>query len=349
MARANSLSMAAKLSDLWGDAEVEALETVGQKYVLISDIHLGDGRRADDLRNNERVLVEALRYYAGEGYTLLLLGDIEELWQFDLDAIVGRYNNSVYAAVRQFGNDRVRRIYGNHDREWSGLADPARQNSIKIRHAAEALKLKDAGGNARIMLVHGHQGSVDADKMAWMSRFFVRLFKLVEPAAERIGLYGHSSVTKSQVPKDLERALYTWAKGKRMILICGHTHRAIFASKSFAERLQDRITELRSASTDSRAPQETIQRNIDEIVKLRERLRDEKRKGRAIEPVEPVGEPLPCYFNTGCTLYTDGLTALEICHPEIRLVKWDRHAAGPATRTVLNADDLEALLALVVG
>ena len=98
------------------------------------------------LRNNERVLVDALRYYAGAGYTLLLLGDIEEFWQFDLEAIVGRYNGSVYAALREFGDQRVRRIFGNHDREWGGLEDPATQDGKKSRHAAEALKLKDAGG-----------------------------------------------------------------------------------------------------------------------------------------------------------------------------------------------------------
>jgi hypothetical protein len=40
-----------------------------------------------------------------------------------------------------------------------------------------------------------------------------------------------------------------------------------------------------------------------------------------IKPVERAGEPLPCYFNTGCALYTDGITAIEISDREIRLVK----------------------------
>ena len=77
------------LSALWLNADIETLETAGQKYVLLSDIHLGDGGRADDSRNNEQALVDALRHYAGAGYTLLLLGDIEEFWQFDLEAVVG--------------------------------------------------------------------------------------------------------------------------------------------------------------------------------------------------------------------------------------------------------------------
>jgi hypothetical protein len=181
-----------------------------------------------------------------------------------------------------------------------------------------------------------------------MSRFFVRLFKLVEPAAKWAGLYGDSSATKSQITQDYERTMYTWAKAHRVILICGHTHRAIFASKSYAERLQERIAALRSENAAGRALQQTVRQNVDEIVELRGRLRDEKKRDRVIVPVEEEGEPLPCYFNTGCGTYTDGLTALEICDPEIRLVKWNRNAAGPATRTVYNTGDLDATVAQVV-
>ena len=207
-----SSSITTILSALWLNTDTETLETAGQKYVLLSDIHLGDGGRADDSRHNEQVLVDALRQYAEAGYTLLLLGDIEEFWQFDLGAVVARYDGSVYAALREFENQRMHRIFGNHDREWGGLDDPARQDGKKSRYAAEALKLKDPSGNVRFLLVHGHQGSLDADKLAWMSRFFVRLFKLVEPAAKRIGLYGDPSATKSQITQDFERTLYRGQK-----------------------------------------------------------------------------------------------------------------------------------------
>jgi UDP-2,3-diacylglucosamine pyrophosphatase LpxH len=344
--RANSVTV--RLSELWPSPDIESLATAGQKYVLLSDIHLGDGGRADDSRHNEQVLVDALRHYAEAGYTLLLLGDIEEFWQFDLEVIAARYNGSVYAALREFGDQRIYRIFGNHDREWGGLEDPARQDSRQSRYAAEALKLKDSGGNIRFLLLHGHQGSIDADKFAWMSRFFVRLFKLVEPAAKRIGLYGDPSATKSQVTQDYERTLYAWAKANRVILICGHTHRAIFASKSYAQRLQERIAALRSENTAGRALQETVRQNIAEIGVLQRRLRDEEKRDRVIAPVEPEGEPLPCYFNTGCGTYTDGLTALEISEAEIRLVKWNRNATGPGTRTVYNTGDLDALVAQVI-
>lgn len=348
MAFANSTSVAEKLSALWLNTDVETLETAGRKYVMMSDIHLGDGGPADDLRNNERVLLDVLNFYSGAGYTLVLVGDIEELWQFDLEAIVRRYQGTVYTAIRAFGDRRVHRIFGNHDREWGDLEDPATQPASKVRHAAEAIKLQDTNGNTRFLLVHGHQGSIESDKYAWMSRFFVRLFKLVEPMAKLVGVYGHSSATKSQIPGDYERTMYSWAKAHQAIVICGHTHRAMFASRSHAERLLARITELRSANAAGQASSAVVGENISEIVRLRRQWRDEKKRGRVIEPVERAGEPLPCYFNTGCTLYTDGVTAIEISDGEIRLIKWDRSASGPASRRIYHQDYLDSVVAQVV-
>jgi UDP-2,3-diacylglucosamine pyrophosphatase LpxH len=346
MAHTNSRPITAKLSALWRDPDVETLEIVGRRYALISDAHLGNGGRADDFRRNERVLVDALRHYAAEGYTLILLGDVEEFWQFDLPDIVRRYDHTVYAALRAFGDARVLRVFGNHDCEWGGLADPARQTGIRVSHAAEAIRLADATGQPRFLLVHGHQGSADADKYAWMSRFFVRWFKLIEPAAKRLGLYGDRSATKSQIMKDYERTVYAWAKTYRVIAICGHTHRAIFASKSYAEKLQEQITALRATNAAGGASEAAARANVDEIIRLRAELRVEQKRGRVIVPVERKGEPLPCYFNTGCATYTDGVTAIELCHPEIRLVKWNRSAPGPTARTVYgppgNVDEMVA-------
>jgi UDP-2,3-diacylglucosamine pyrophosphatase LpxH len=337
-----------KLTALWRSADVETLETAGRKLVVISDSHLGNGGRADDLRHNEWVLVDALRRYAAEGYTLILLGDIEEFWQFDLEDIVRRYNDSVYAAIRAFEDENVHRVFGNHDREWGSLSDPARRVSRQAGYAAEAIKLKDARGETRFLLVHGHQGSIDADKYAWMSRFFVRLFKLIEPAAIRLGVYRYRWATKSQITQDFERIMYRWAKANRVILVCGHSHRAIFASRSYAERLTERIAALRAESADAPATKGEARANANVIARLKRHCQIEKKRGRVIVPVEAEGvQPLPCYFNSGCACYTDGITALEICDPEIRLVKWYR--SEPATRTVYNTGLMEAMIAQVVG
>jgi len=58
------------------------------------------------------------------------------------------------------------------------------------------------------------------------------------------------------------------------------------------------------------------------IKELGVKISEEEVKGRKITRTEERGKPLPCYFNCGCGLYPDGLTALEIEDDVIRLAKW---------------------------
>ncbi|MDX1613445.1 MAG: metallophosphoesterase family protein [Candidatus Promineifilaceae bacterium] len=312
-----------QLTRLWQDPALRILEARDNKYAIISDLHLGNGARADDFRHNEKALLKALKRYEEEGYTLILLGDVEEFWQFDLDQVVARYDASVYAAIRAFGDERVIRLYGNHDYEWGGFVDPIRAGGRHTGQAAEALKLRDVEGNVSVFMVHGHQGSVDADKFSWFSRFFVRIFAGIEPLTKHLGLFGHGSSTKSSVTKDYERIYYTWAKHNKVIVICGHSHRAIFASRSYYDRLSDKRAELLAENARGGLETGAHRRNQQTIDRLERSMADEKERGRMIEPVEATASVLPCYFNSGCGLYSDGITALEIEEDIIRLVKWD--------------------------
>lgn len=223
-----------RLTQVRQDTATASLPLQGKKYAIISDTHMGDGGDADDFSGNEQALLNALSYYYQKDFDLILLGDIEELWQFDLNRIVGRYDESVYSTYKKFGIDWVHRIFGNHDSEWGGLPDPTRTGAGRQALADEAIKLGDNGGKVQILLVHGHQGSVDSDKYAWFSRFFVRMFRGIEPPARLTGLYGTGAAPNSPIAKDFERTLYSWAKTNKVILICGHSHRAMFASKSYA-------------------------------------------------------------------------------------------------------------------
>ncbi|HSG16718.1 MAG TPA: metallophosphoesterase [Anaerolineae bacterium] len=313
-----------QLGELWQDKSVGVLEAKGQKYAIISDLHMGDGGDADDFYKNEPALLNALEHYRTNGYTLILLGDVEELWQFDLEKIVDRYKNTVYAKIQSFGDRRVHRIYGNHDFEWGGFEDPAKVVSKKSKLAEEALRMKDVNGKEAILLVHGHQGSIDSDKFSWFSRFFVRLYKPVEPLVRLTGLLGHGAATKSAVAHDYERTYYSWAKKNKVIVICGHSHRAIFASKSYADKLLDDIAALRAKNSMRGTRLTTKLKNLREIDRLEREWKDERDKGRMVEIGEATEDPLPCYFNSGCGLFDDGITNLEINGDQIRLVKWHR-------------------------
>jgi UDP-2,3-diacylglucosamine pyrophosphatase LpxH len=331
-----------RLSELWQYPEAPVLDIHANKYVIMSDIHLGDGKGADDLVKNEKTLEGALNYYNQTGYSLILLGDIEEFWQFDLDKIISKYQNTVYNSIKAFGDDRVYRVFGNHDIDWKTLPDPAKNTPTKPACATEALKMKDSSGNARILLVHGHQGDKESDKNAWSSRFWVRLYKFIEPAIKIDRLL---PAKKCQIMKNYEKILYSWAKEKKVILICGHTHRAIFASKSWSERLKERMELMEKEIKEKQDDRNKVKKLKEDLKKAKIEYDDEKAKDRVIDPTDPGREPLPCYFNDGCALYPDGITVIEIANDKIGLVKWEKGVRKPP----YQEDILSSFIAKVTG
>jgi len=231
-----------QLSRLWEDENISVLSTAESKYAILSDLHFGDGGPADDFHHNKETFKRMLTYYQEKGYSIILLGDIEELWQFDLDQVKKEYDDEIYSLFRKLEDGHVIRIFGNHDREWESPPDPVMKKPGKTRGAPEALKIGNDAHHPFILLVHGHQGNIESDKNSWISKFLVRgAFKPFEPIAKILGLYGHPTATKSQITTDYEQVMYAWAKENKVILICGHSHRAIFASTSYSRRLQKQI------------------------------------------------------------------------------------------------------------
>ena len=317
----------------------------GSKYAIMSDIHLGDGGQADNFHNNEEALAAGLKYYRANDYSLILLGDIEELWQFDLEKIVDRYGSSIYKQIKAFKPGRVHRVFGNHDIEWGSPPDPTANKPGKSHGAPEGLKLVDETGTARILLVHGHQGTSESDKYAWISRFAVRAVTPLEWVGRLIGIKGakNPSSPDSQVPTDFEAIRYLWAKRKRRILICGHTHRAIFASESWGTELRRLIAKLQAeiqmATDEGKTPGLYAK-----LRKLNEQLQEEQDRGRDTEPVDSRPKPKPCYFNTGCGVYTSGPTCIEIADGKIWLVKWAKTYSRGGRRDVLQKEILAKYL-----
>ncbi len=322
----NKALMKEKLTQLWKNPKVKVLKTAGEKYAIMSDSHIGDGGRADDFHvtKNSATLLRALEHYRVNGFKLILLGDIEELWQFDLDQIVRMYGKDIYTKLREFGDGRIFRVYGNHDMDWR-FQDPIKGDHLNKGWAVEALEMKDKSGKVSIILVHGHQGSILSEKHSWISRIFVkRIWKPIEPLAIKLKLFGNPSSTKSQIVKNYEKIMYSWAKKAKVIIICGHSHRAIFASRSYIDKLKNDIRDAQADILAHRDDKVRVKNNIKKVARLTKELAKEKFKGREISPTEGYKTPLPCYFNCGCTLYTDGITTLEIEDDMIRLVKWHK-------------------------
>jgi hypothetical protein len=321
----NVMATTDELGQLWNTRPGTSVHDIelrpDTKLAIMSDLHMGDGSWSDDLRRNTEAVRVALRWYCEKGYSVVLLGDIEDLWKFDLPAVRRQYGGTIYQDMALLGLGsacpRRFRVFGNHDIDWRGLDDPAAgPPSGRPPGVPEAVRLM-RGGQPVALFVHGHQGSLDSDKAAWFSRFFVHIWRFIEPIAHAIGWYPtNPAATECKVMGDFERSMYAWAKHAHAILICGHSHRAYFASRSHADVLHEQLDAAARAGVAA-----------DPQVRARRReLKDERRKGRDIGPLDERGRLVPCYFNSGCCLYTTGITAIELDGADdgtIRLVFWD--------------------------
>lgn len=292
------------------------------RYVILSDTHKGDrGKGSDDFQRNEMVYCYALQYYLDQGYGLILNGDVEEGWESDYPSIVQSYESTAFAMERHFadqGGPNYIRIYGNHDREW---ADREQVNKHLLPVLGPIQVYPGAFLGDRIFIVHGHQGDPYAEQNAGLSRFVVRHFW--RRLQNTFGLMSDRSAEDNLLRRNRDECLYAWAKSNHVLLIAGHTHRAMFRSFSKTYQLKltrDELVERLKATTDPymRYLLPAAIARIDQVIRASaEELEEDKGISRL------GADPSPCYFNAGCCVYTNGLTGIEIEQGEIRLVKWE--------------------------
>jgi len=214
------------------------------RIVLISDAHRGDGGYADSLRQNRNIYKAALGFYYENGYTLIELGDGDELWK-NKDCLDIAYNyKDIFAILNKFyENDRLCLVFGNHDIEKSN--PEFIKNQEKLFEAAgngfgremislysktkfyEGVILKFTPLNKDIIAFHGHQVDLLNCELWRSSRFLVRyLWRFME------GVAGFKSPTSPANNYDkgskIDTILEELARKERKILICGHTHNDIF-------------------------------------------------------------------------------------------------------------------------
>jgi UDP-2,3-diacylglucosamine pyrophosphatase LpxH len=329
-----------QLDNLWGNKakNVKTLHSKNKKYVIISDMHMGNGDKADDFRKNKNAVVRALNYYKKEGYELILLGDIEELWQFTADEVANTYGDSVYESIRAFGDDKLYRVFGNHDLDWK-TKDPIRSKSSLSYEVFEGIKLTDANGVPKLLLVHGHQGTKDSDKYSFLSRAAVMLYRYIEPYLK---LDKSEAAPQSPIMKSFEKERYEWAKKKEIILMCGHTHQAVFNSRSKIDLNRKKIKEVENEFASLAVIGQERFNLLKKIEILNEEISEERSRGREYDPVD--SNPAPHYFNSGCALYKDGITVIEIASNRIKLVKWHRKARSGNQFAVYEEESLSDII-----
>ena len=291
------------------NAPKETLEST-QRYVILSDLHMGDGGSRDDLKPNQAIVETALeQFYLPNGYTLILNGDIEDLNKFDYPSIQKAWP-SLYALFNSFAHqNRLRKIIGNHDLALLQEKD----YPYPLLHALTLRK-----DEITICIFHGHQASRLFSNFDYVSEFLVRY--MAKPFHIKNSEVAHHSKRRFAT----ERKIYRAARNMEILAITGHTHRPLFESLSKYDSLRWSIEELlreyAMADPDRRIQ---IKALIDLYRGELERISKNGRKKEISRSLYSTDALLvPCLFNSGCATGKQGMTAIELDGSSVSLVHW---------------------------
>lgn len=293
---------------------------VEHRFVFLSDQHKGAGDRADEFVRCKPAYNAALDHYYEAGYTLVILGDAEELWEQSFRKVEAAHADTLLKEAR-FSASHYYRVWGNHDDAWMDERVVRRhlRRFMPTGAVYEGIRFEvfDAGEPVGTMLcVHGHQGTIGSDKLRVVSRFVVRLYRYLQ----RLTGVGQTTPARDACLRGRhDREMYEWAATKQgLILVAGHTHRPVWSSRTHLQMLEDELAALEAETSLSDGPAPAL------FETRRSELRAEIQE-RAVQhpPCNDSEKAVPCYFNTGCCRYESGnITGIELAHGEIRLVRW---------------------------
>ncbi len=231
-----------RLTSAYKKAKVEYFDK-NSKYIFFSDIHRGDDSISDEFTRNQNILMHALDYYYNNGYTYVEVGDGDELWEYREFRHIRYAHSDIFTVIKKFfDNNRLIMLYGNHNiylrsklyvkKNLFTFYDEYTQDIHDLfngltPHEALVLKRKETG--QEILIIHGHQGDLMNDQLWFLSmlalRYFWRFMHVV-------GFHNPSSPARNHFKRHrIEKNYKRWIKQHKMMLICGHTHRAKFPKK----------------------------------------------------------------------------------------------------------------------
>jgi len=311
------------------------------KFVIFSDQHKGKRDNADDFLICERAYNAAVAYYDCLGFTLIVLGDVEELWEEWPESVVKAYQHTLALEQKFHQDGRYLRFWGNHDDAWSHpdlveqwLIPALGGIPLKVRETL-ILHIQDGKEElGRILLFHGHQGTFRSDRIRPISKFLSRYFW--RPIQRFFKIRVNTPTEDFELRYAHESAMYAWSEEQnKVVLIAGHTHRPVFKSESHEEVVRRRLKEA----------QEELRKHPNNV-KLRQeiaKLSAELEWVLAQDRLSPKDLPLiefkkPSYFNSGCCAFRDGdVTGLEFSEGEIRLVRWPDDEDHPLPKVLAKA------------
>lgn len=282
------------------------------RFIIFSDQHKGARDGADDFAMAAPNYLAALDYYFTEEYTLINLGDSEELWENSLGKVRKFNQKNLEAEKRFLQQKRFIKIFGNHDLYWDN--DPLAWWQLKAIYGEklkvyEAVLLSTMIYNRRldIFCTHGHQGDAQSDGN-WFSKFFVA--KIWAPLQAYLRINPNTPAYNAEKKSLHNSIMYEWSLlQENMLLVTGHTHQPVFGSLTLLERLYRQFQQAGAAGDTGRQNE------------LKNEIRKREKEFSAVSIDYMTMRP--SYFNSGCCCYSDGdITGIEIAGGCIRLIKW---------------------------
>jgi len=287
--------------------------TIGEddKIVVFSDLHLGNGGRKDDFKHNSELFSYILENnYLKKNYKLVLNGDIEDLYKFDIDKIY-EFNKGLYALFRKFNSKgNFFKLIGNHDYTLQKFGYPDLNKkllqSIKFNYNENS-----------IFIYHGHQVSNFIDDYNYLSYFLIRY--IISP----LNIKNTTVSINSKKKIDTERRAFNFSESEKIISIIGHTHRPLFESLSRIDTLQMKIESLirkypRKDIDKQDFFNDLIKKSKDEI----DRLYQKNNSFNLRNGIYNDKLLIPCLFNSGSGIGKRGITGIEIRNGRIALAYW---------------------------
>ena len=210
-------------------------------WIIFSDQHKGAGDGADEFRFCRDTYLAALRHYNETGFILVLLGDVEELWENRISEVIRAYRD-VLEAEAAFGPQRYLRIWGNHDDRWMeellvALELRPYAPGPGLRRVFEGVRITVRDGAEKIgtlFMTHGHQGTLGSDRFKFFSRWALQFYRFMQNRFG-VGWFGGIDLPSQDAALRGEHDLimYNWAsQQEKMMLVVGHTHRPVWAGRT---------------------------------------------------------------------------------------------------------------------
>lgn len=280
------------------------------KWVIFSDLHMGDGGSTDDFKTNSDLFTNVLQHhYFEKDYKLFLNGDVEELQRYSIQKIT-KYWEHVFRLFAQFAKeDRLIKTIGNHDLELATIEKLPFDLNV---HEGYRLGYEDND----IFLFHGHQASKKYQQHNELVGFTLKYF--ANPLGIKNYSVSHSSVKQFKI----EKKLYHYSSKRKIISVIGHTHRPLFESLDKMDRLKYKIDQLCREYTQQKGDRSSIK---DSIIAYRNELRKYHKDNESLNVLNLIYHDIfhvPCLFNSGTVIGKRGMTCLEIDNHHIRLVHW---------------------------